>query len=409
MLLKRALVVFVVLLACSVVALAGGYQIGEHGARGMAMGGAFVAQAADGSAIYYNPAGLSFQRGMNVLLGTTLITPATTFTGPTPSTASTDMVSQTFTPINAYVTYTMDNGLAFGVGVFNPYGLGTEWPSGWAGRYLAVKSDIQTFYINPTVSYKVSDQLSIGVGISYVTGTVTLDRKLPLTPLPGDGGFKLDGDGTGINFNAGLLWKPTEALSIGLSYRSETKIDFEGDATFTDIPAPLAGFFPSGTTGKATLPMPSNLMAGIAYDITKDFTVEADFQSVGWSSYKELKVTFDKPVAGATSMAETVDWENSILLRFGGEYRMEKLALRAGFIYDGTPQPDKSVDPTLPDANRIEITVGAGYQITDMINVEAAYQYIKASDRTVTAPTNSFPGTYKTTANLFGFNVGFAF
>jgi long-chain fatty acid transport protein len=108
-------------------------------------------------------------------------------------------------------------------------------------------------------------------------------------------------------------------------------------------------------------------------------------------------------------MAETVDWENSILLRFGGEYRMEKLALRAGFIYDGTPQPDKSVDPTLPDANRIEITVGVGYQLTDMINAEVAYQYIKASDRTVTAPTNSFPGTYKTTANLFGVNLGFKF
>jgi long-chain fatty acid transport protein len=418
MLLKRALVVLIIVVTCVATALAGGYQIGEHGARGMAMGGAFVAQAADGSAIYYNPAGLSFQKGVNVLLGTTLIMPSTTFTGPTPSTASTDMVSQTFTPINVYATYTMDNGLSFGVGVFNPYGLGTEWPSTWVGRHLAVKSDIQTFYINPTVSYKFSDQFSVGVGVSYVIGTVTLDRKLPLTPLP-DGGFKLDGDGTGINFNAGILWKPTDVLSIGLSYRSETKIDFEGDATFTNIPnidpdgpgpsPPLTALFPSGTTGKATLPMPSNLMAGIAYDINKDFTVEADFQYLGWSSYDKLQVTFNKAVYGSTTMADIVDWENSILLRLGGEYRIDKLALRAGFIYDATPQPDKAVDPTLPDANRIEVTVGAGYQLTGMISIEVAYQYVKASDRTVTAPTNSFPGTYKTTANLFGVNLGLKF
>jgi long-chain fatty acid transport protein len=277
--LTRTLKVLVVLVVCVSMVFASGYQIGEHGARAMGMGGAYVAQASDGSAIFFNPAGLSFQKGLKVLLGATLITPATTFTGPTPSTAKTDMVSQTFNPINAYITYTMDNGLSFGLGVYNPYGLGTEWPATWVGRYYAVKSDIQSFYINPSVSYRFSDKLAVGVGVSYVTATVTLERKLPLTPMP-DGGFKLDGDGTGINFDAGLLWKPTPALSVGASYRSETKIDFEGDATFSNIPgvAPFTLLFPSGVTGKATLPMPSSLMAGVAYDITKDLTVEADFQ-----------------------------------------------------------------------------------------------------------------------------------
>jgi long-chain fatty acid transport protein len=408
--LTRTLKVLVVLVVCVSMAFASGYQIGEHGARAMGMGGAYVAQASDGSAIFFNPAGLSFQKGLKVLLGATLITPATTFTGPTPSTAKTDMVSQTFNPINAYITYSMDNGLSFGLGVYNPYGLGTEWPATWVGRYYAVKSDIQSFYINPSVSYRFSDKLAVGVGVSYVTATVTLERKLPLTPMP-DGGFKLDGDGTGINFDAGLLWKPTPALSVGASYRSETKIDFEGDATFSNIPgvAPFTLLFPSGVTGKATLPMPSSLMAGVAYDITKDLTVEADFQYMGWSSYDELKVTFNKAVAGSTTSSDVVDWSNSILIRLGGEYRMNKLSLRAGFIYDQTPQPDKAVDATLPDADRVEFTVGVGYQITNMINADLGYQYVKASDRTVTAPTNTFPGTYKTSASLIAFNLGFVF
>jgi len=402
--------VLVVLIVCGATAFASGYQIGEHGARAMAMGGAYVAQASDASAIYFNPAGLSFQKGFKVMLGATLIMPATTFTGPTPSTASTDMVSQTFNPINVYASYTMENGLSFGLGVYNPFGLGTEWPSGWVGRYMSVKSDVQTFYVNPTVSYKFSDQFAVGVGVSYVTGKVTLDRKLPLTPAP-DGGFKLDGTGTGINFNLGILWKPSNVLSVGASYRSETKIEFSGDATFSNIPpvAPFTSLFPAGVTGKATLPMPSNLMVGVAYDVSKDFTLEADFQYLGWSSYDILLLTFNKAVAGSTTSKDTTDWTNSILIRLGGEYRMDKLSLRAGFIYDQTPQPDKAVDPLLPDANRIELTVGLGYQITDMINVDLAYQYIKASDRTVTTPTNTFPGTYKTTASLFGFNLGFKF
>ena len=99
--LTRTLKVLVVLVVCVSMVFASGYQIGEHGARAMGMGGAYVAQASDGSAIFFNPAGLSFQKGFKVLLGATLITPATTFTGPTPSTAKTDMVSQTFNPIKS--------------------------------------------------------------------------------------------------------------------------------------------------------------------------------------------------------------------------------------------------------------------------------------------------------------------
>ncbi|MBF8295070.1 MAG: hypothetical protein HW389_1615 [Bacteroidetes bacterium] len=416
--LTKTFVVLVVLMVCGASAFAGGYKIGEHGARAMGMGGAFVAMPRDASAIYHNPAGLSFLEGANILVGSTLIAPSTTFTGPTPSTASTDMVSQTFFPSNLYVTYTMQNGLAFGLGVFSPYALGTEWAGNWVGRHLSVKSGLKTFYINPTISYKVSDQLSLGVGASYVLGSVVLERKLPLIPLP-DGTFKLEGKGTGINFNAGIIWKPTEAISVGLTYRAETKIEFDGDATFGSIPnidpdgpgpiPVLTALFPSGTTGKATLAMPSNLAGGIAYDVNQDLSIQAAVEFVGWSSYDKLEVSFDKPVAGSKTMVEIADWKNSILIRVGGEYRIDKLALRAGFIYDETPQPEKSVGPVLPDADRMEFSLGLGYRLTNTVDLDIAYQYVKGSDRTVTAPTNSFPGTYKSSASLFGLSLGFHF
>ena len=416
--LTKTFVILVALMICGTSAFAGGYKIGEHGARAMGMGGAFVAMPRDASAIYHNPAGLSFLEGANILLGSTLIAPSTTFTGPTPSTASTDMVSQTFFPSNLYVTYTMQNGLAFGVGVFSPYALGTEWAGNWAGRHLSVKSDLRTFYINPTISCKVSDQMSLGIGASYVLGSVVLERKLPFIPLP-DGTFKLEGRGTGINFNAGIIWKPTEAISLGLTYRAETKIEFDGDATFGGIPnvdpdgpgpiPVLTVLFPSGTTGKATLTMPSDLAGGIAYDVNQDLSIQAAVEFVGWSSYDKLEVAFDKPVAGSNTMTQTVDWKNSILVRVGGEYRLDKLTLRAGFIYDETPQPEKAVDPVLPDADRMELSLGFGYRLMNTVDLDIAYQYVKGSDRTVTAPTNSFPGTYKSNASLFGLNLGFHF
>jgi long-chain fatty acid transport protein len=432
----KTLAVLVVLMVCGATAFAGGYQINEQGARATGMGGAFVAQASDGSAIFFNPAGLAFQQGFKLLLGTTIIMPSSKFTG---GGTTTDMAKQTFTPVNAYATYSFDNGLSVGIGVFNPYGLGTEWPNNWAGRQMSVKTDLQTWYFNPTIAYKFSDQFSIGVGVSYVTGSVKLKQRVTtlsaLLPSPApaanDGTVNLDGTGTGFNWNVGLLYKPTQDLSIGLSYRALTKIDFSGTAAFTDMaalggPVPV-NFFPGGT-GKTTLPLPSSLFAGIAYNLTKDFTVEADFQYVGWKAYDQLKLdiplgpTFPpyipQPLQGPSTLVK--NWDDGYLIRVGGEYRLEEWAFRAGFIYDKTPQPDAVVEPMLPDANRVEVTLGFGYMLTKNLSFNATYQYISFADRNGTIssktalPTTIIPatvinGTYSNSANLIEVNLGYDF
>jgi long-chain fatty acid transport protein len=99
---------------------------------------------------------------------------------------------------------------------------------------------------------------------------------------------------------------------------------------------------------------------------------------------------------------------------------MDKLALRAGFIYDKTPQPDAVVEPMLPDANRMEATIGFGYDFSKNVNVSATYQFISFSDRNgtvsyktalpvVVSPATTINGAYSNSANLFGVNVGLSF
>ncbi|MEK6553168.1 MAG: outer membrane protein transport protein, partial [Bacteroidota bacterium] len=122
------------LLVCSIFAgstYAGGFQIGTQNARAMGMAGAFVGMASDASAIYFNPAGLTNVRGFNLVAGTTLIMPTVDFTGPNPLTTKTTTVARTFTPINFYGAYSIDDNWTVGLGVFNPFGLGSEWPDGW--------------------------------------------------------------------------------------------------------------------------------------------------------------------------------------------------------------------------------------------------------------------------------------
>jgi len=202
--------------------------------------------------------------------------------------------------------------------------------------------------------------------------------------------------------------------SIEDEYEFDGDIEFEGDAVFTDMQA-LNTFFPGGT-GKTKLPMPADLKAGIAYNVNEKLTVEADFEYVFWDAYKELKLDIPDgpnfPLTGAplqTGSVDVKDYKNAYLVRLGGEYSMEKLALRLGFVYDMSPVPDKSLEPLLPDSDRLEGIIGLGYMFSENVRVDAAYQYIKASERTVTSPTNEFPGTYNSTANLFGLTLGLGF
>ena len=401
--------------------LGGGFQINEQNARAMGFVGAFVAQASDASAVYFNPAGLAFQKGWKVLGGTTFIIPTTTFTGPAPSTTKTSMESQVFYPSNFYLSYGMRDGLAFGLGIFTPYGLGSEWPVDWTGRRLSVKTDLKSFYINPSVSYKVAENFSIGAGISYIIGDVSLKFRVPTyssltppTPSPRDGTANLEADGTGFGFNVGLMFKPTTDLSIGLSYRSLTDLEFSGEATFTDMQA-LTTYFPGGT-GRTKLPLSSSLAGGIAYDASEQLTLEADVQYVGWAQYNELVVDLQegpafpltgKPLQG--DMTSKKNWEDNFLIKIGGEYRLDRLALRLGYLFDTTPQPEKSVEPMLPDADRNELCVGFGYKLSDNLSLDAAYQLILFKNRTVSTGTNVFPGTYESTASLIGINIGYQF
>lgn len=412
---KKLLTVVLFLVAFINISFAGGFQTGTQNARAMGMGHAFVGMASDASAIYFNPAGLANLKGMNFLAGTTVIMPTMKFTGPAPLTTETESVKRTFTPINFYGTYSMDNGFSFGVGVFNPFGLGSEWPDPWIGKALAVETELRTFYINPTIAYKVSDIFSVGAGFDYIISNITMSRRItsvPGVPVPTNIKMELEGDGkAAYTFNVGFLFKPMTDLSIGASYRHSAEIEFDGEVNFSDlsvgIPAvdPILAAVFKTSKGTAKLTMPYDFRFGISFDALSNLTLNADFQFVGWSSYKELKATFDNP---AYNISIPKNWDNSYSFKFGGEYRMDAFAFRAGYVFDNSPIPTMYMDPSLPGDNRHEFTFGVGYQITRNLRADVAYQFISFENE-VKDSKLPFNGVYKNSTNLFGVNLGFAF
>jgi long-chain fatty acid transport protein len=375
----------------------------------MAQGGAFAARASDGSAIYFNPAGLGFQTQASLYLGVTAITPAGNFLGPRQKDPNekTTFVSHTFTPINVYGIVPVMDRLVVGIGVNNPYGLGTEWPKDWAGKFLTTKVDLKTFFLSPTVAYRLLDNLSVGAGFNVVTGSVLLERAVAVTSvaLPEPPRVSISMGASGVGFNAGLMFKPLPDISIGASYRSSVKVDASGNASFTPNYVALA--LPNGDVA-TTLTLPATGFVGVAYTGIKNLELEADYQYIGWSSYNELTIQFK---ANNTTSTSPKNYENTYMLRFGAEYSLDAFHVRAGYVYDHTPVKDAYVEPLLPDANRNGYCLGAGYDVTPDFSVEAAYMFLKFKQRDVvnSIPENSFDGTYTTYVDLIGVNMAFRF
>ena len=418
--------VLTLLLACSIltsVSFAGGFQINENGARAMALAGAFTGLANDPSAIYFNPAGIVQLKGTKFYFGTTTISPISTFTiGQDEKARDYEMKNQLFTPINFYVTQEVTDKLFVGLGVNNPYGLGTKWNADWPGRYLAVNTEIRSFFFTPVVAYKLFDNFALSVGGSFAYADVTIERKAPNpNPTQQEPMISMTGNKSSFGFTAGLLYKPVDQLQLGLSYRSEVKFDFAGTATSTPatFTHPILKInlpFPNGDI-TAPLTTPQNITFGLAYMANKDVTVTADLQYVGWSSYDKLEVTFatydlDPVTPGLQNVSSAIrDYKNTFIARAGVEYKAyDNLQVRAGLLYDRNPVKTEYVDPTLPDADRVGFNIGIGGKLTEKLGIDFAYMFLSFADRKVTGSKLSIPfnGTYSQSAHLFGFNLSYS-
>lgn len=277
---------------------------------------------------------------------------------------------------------------------------------------------MKTFFFNPTVAFKLTDQVSIGVGVSYIYSTVMF-KLVEFADLGVYGQYDvpgtMEGNGKSWSWNAGLLYRG-EKFSFGLNYRSAFDIDFAGDLELdtSAVPAPLRPFIPTSAEGETTFRFPHILGVGLSYYVTEKLLLTGDIHYVLWNRFDKYVVTFDNPDIEELEVLE--DWENSFTFRGGLQYMVsEKFALRGGILYDQTPQPLESMDPLLPDADRVAFTLGFGYRFGNFV-LDAAYQGEMFSDRT--APNrdiykmgsiNLGEGTYKTSAHLLGISLSFVF
>lgn len=362
------------------VVFAGGFQLNQHGAKASGMSGAFTAVANDPSAVYWNPAGLSYIKGTHFMLSSHFVSPSSSFRGISPNVEEFKVVKRTFYPSNLFASHYINEDFAAGIGFTVPFGLGTKWEDNWVGKYLALETELQIFTLTPTLSYKITDNLSLGAGFVFSFANVKLKQKTPQTPFVGDATISLDGkDKSAFGFSFGLMFKPTEQLTLGASFQSGIDYDFSGSAK-TDGAKQLldAKRLPMGDV-IAKLKTPFNLAFGAAYQVTEDWLVSTDFQYVGWSSYDTLKADFVDPAYPDINSPRL--YHNSFVIRFGTDYKLtEDLSVRGGFYFDKKPVEDDMVAPSLPETDRIGVTLGAEYKVLDNLSLRGSFLYIRGNE-----------------------------
>lgn len=448
-------------------ASAQGFGIYEHAACAMGRAGATIADPCDdGSAVFFNPAALAGQEGWRVSAGATLFVVSGGFTEDATG-RETDLDVAPITLPHLYVTYGLTDRLAAGLGVFVPYGLETEWPLDFEGRFVGYDNGLFSFYIHPTVAYRALDWLSLGGGPILVISQASLNQRLdlstqPLPALPGvppgatfgqvgipfhtgfaDANFEASG-ATGFGGHVAVRVQATERLSLGGRYMSRVPLDYEGDVDFTQVrtgialpadnpfglPAgtPLdlllgeAGIFADGGTlgdqeGSAEITMPDQLVLGLAYRVSRRLQLLADWQWVNWSEFDRIVIDFSNPSTPTSVRIENYGDTNGF--RVGAEYEIDAMwSLRGGYLFHEAAAPAASVTPLLPEANRNEVTAGIGWRASDLFEVNMAYQYLRQDDRrgrVRDAPPGEVPttelnsGLYDFTAHLFGGTVTLRF
>lgn len=402
------------LLAVSLLVLApaarsSGFLIYEHGAAAMAMAGAFTSLAKDPSAAWHNPAGLAFLDGTRIMGGATFIVPSGSAAFPDyPGAPRYDQVHKLFYPPNLYLSHKVSDRVAVGLGVTSPFGLGIEWPEpeSFPWRFLGTKSDMVTFNVNPTVAVKLSERFSLGAGVSFVFSKLTQSQVqlMPMGETLVEVPAEADVDGSDFAFNAGALYRGA-GFRVGLSYRSRFTLDYSGSITL-DVPVyetPFEG------TGATSFRFPDIMTLGLSFDLTKKLVWAVDLHYFLWSVYDGYTFHIEVPdLALAEDIVVPTLWKDSWIARTGLEYlATDRLALRAGFAYDRTPQPAATMDSGLPDANRTAFTAGFGYTL-GKVTLDFAYQYENFHERTSARP-EIFQGTFDTRAHLFGVNLGYKF
>jgi long-chain fatty acid transport protein len=411
-------------------ALAAGFQVNEHSANGL--GRAMAGQAAmpeNASVLATNPAAIGVFTTSEFSGSVSAIFPSVDVSGQITSTMPTeagdvviaseeafedDIADTAVIPSFFYVT-PLNEKWSVGVGAFSTYGLRSDYGDDFEALHFADTAEVESFTINPAVSYKVNDMLRVGFGLNITYADAEISSALPnsLTtvlglPVANASVFKLEGDDIGYGWNAGIFYQPTNTTNIALSYRAETKLELDGEVS-SALSAEL------NQPGSLDLNLASITELAISQDLDDQWSVQASLVFTDWSTFQKLEANL---ASGDDFLIKEENFDDSLRASIGVTYVLnDAYTLRAGYAYDDGVVTVENRSLSIPDTDRHWVTGGVTYSMTEATTIDLAYAYINGREADInktrslgsTGISSTMVGSQSATAHVLSVQVNTRF
>ncbi len=407
--------------------MAAGFALNEQSISGMGTSYAGRSSSADdATTLFGNPAGMSRLTREEVSFGAAAIHAQTDIKNssalsrevapgtrlPVDGSNDGDMVPFTAVPMGYYVN-PIDDKWALGVGVYVPFGLITDYEGGFQGRYHGDYSEVRVITVQPTVSYRFNDKLSVGFGPTLNR----IDGELQSAVFMGasDGRVKVKGDDTAVGFNAGILYEFTPHTRMGVTYHSKVEYTLEGDTKISGVGFGAA----NGSKYDASLDLttPESVDVSLTHELNDRWTLYAGAMWTRWSRFEAIVIENEgvpAPLQGSLApIIEEQDWHDTWSYALGAAFKLnQQWTLRSGLAFDQSPTNNVDRSPRIPTGDRTAVSFGLAWNPTKDVTLDLAYSYLWEEDTKVRRdhPTKGiYNATYENSAHGFGASLSYRF
>ncbi len=384
-------------LSLSSAATAAAFQLLEQNASGLGVayaGSAAVAENA--STVFFNPAGLAQLSGIQLSAGVTGVGPSYRFqnqgsSGPLLGNGNGGDAGGWHAVPNLYLAGRVSPDISLGLGISSPFGLATSYDADWVGRTQAIKSEIRTVNVNPSLAYRVNERWSLGVGINYQTLNAEMTSYTPA------GLYRVKGDDAAWGWNAGVLLNLSPAMRLGLSYRSAVDYRLSGSRSIGA----------NSQAATADIKLPDSMVFSVWQQLSDRWEAMGDISYTRWSTLDKLQI-----VGAFGTDVEPFNYKNAWRVAWGAAYKAnDAVKLKFGLAYDRTPVQENSRSARVPDNDRMWFSLGGQWAPRNygVFDIGYSYLYVRNPGIEQSKLGTSLRGDYDAGAHLLGvqYSVGF--
>ena len=376
-------------------AAAGGFAVAEQSASAGGAGGTGAARSDDPSAAWYNPAALV--DGAGVRIGAGLTAAMASLHAEAMDDSWSESTEGGASPLPSLQASWAGGDWAAGLSLGIPFGADVAWPEDWAGRHEIIASRILVVRAAPFVGWRRGAWRVAG-GLQVDTGEMRLRRSLDFIDTEGDVQLSLRGAGLGLHLAAFVraAERADGHLDLGLTYKSRTSIALTGEADFTTPDA--FSLKAADQDASSSLTLPDRLTAGAAWQ-RGAWTFLADLELTAWQVRDQVVIDFSREET--PDVTQQADWNATVSVRGGVEWRGGPWVARGGLYRDPSPSPAATLSPSSPDSSRLGGSLGVGCMLGTSWALDAFYGFLRLDERASENP-DSMAARYGGHAHLVG-------